>query len=199
MWFEGPSVAWWRLKLWHMPGAQARVVLPPADSASFRASDESYKSFRTASNDTDSMKRGDKDLAAIWREQAVTMRHMAEGTVGAAGESVEVKLGVALGKITKSVPDLLAEWDANGDHQLSRAEFRIAVRKNLSVHASNKEVDGLFDTLDVDKVSSLLLFCDPSLCFLTRLPSTRTQGWDARCEGANPRARDLQEALPQAR
>ena len=51
--------------------------------------------------------------------------------------------------------DLLREWDKNKDGAVQKMEFRQAVRGSLKLHATNGEIDALFDTLDADHGGTL--------------------------------------------
>lgn len=52
------------------------------------------------------------------------------------------------------VEELVKGWDRNGDGDISKPEFRIAIR-NLGLDIDGKEVDALFESLDADKGGSL--------------------------------------------
>ena len=49
-----------------------------------------------------------------------------------------------------TVPTLVAEWDKNKDGQISKIEFKQAVRNTLSISATNSEIDDLFREMDTD-------------------------------------------------
>ena len=70
-------------------------------------------------------------------------------------KSLALKLGIALANETKSVPDLIREWDSNKDGEINKVELRQVVRNKLKIQAENKEIDALFDKLDDDKGGSL--------------------------------------------
>ena len=109
---------------------------------------------------------GAKDLRALAQDQeeaaqALVSRAGAEGTF-------ERRLGAALvsnelaKKAMKGVPganlaltDLLRSWDKNKDGTLQKMEFRQAVRTSLKLHATNQDIDALFDQFDVDGSGNL--------------------------------------------
>ena len=55
-----------------------------------------------------------------------------------------------------SVPQLVRQWDQNQDGDISKAELRQAVRGSLGLHATNKEIDRLFDDFDVSSITQPL-------------------------------------------
>jgi Ca2+-binding EF-hand superfamily protein len=46
-------------------------------------------------------------------------------------------------------------WDRNGDGMINKVELRQVVRNKLKVHATNDEIDDLFDIFDADHSSAL--------------------------------------------
>lgn len=50
---------------------------------------------------------------------------------------------------------LLKEWDKDGDGELTKIEFKQAVRLSLALKASNDQIDEIFDMLDVDGDGSI--------------------------------------------
>ena len=68
---------------------------------------------------------------------------------------LELKLGIALANETKSVPDLIRDWDSNKDGEINKVELRQVVRNKLKIQVDNKEIDALFDKLDDDKGGQL--------------------------------------------
>mmetsp|Transcript_49027 Transcript_49027/g.127984 ORF Transcript_49027/g.127984 Transcript_49027/m.127984 type:complete len:545 (+) Transcript_49027:159-1793(+) len=96
--------------------------------------------------------------AAALQEQAEQILDQAssiEKTAASAASSLELKLGRELSKQTMTVPEMIRKWDANGDGEISKIEFRQVVRNILKIKADNKEVDELFDRLDGDGGGSL--------------------------------------------
>lgn len=75
------------------------------------------------------------------------------------GEALQRKQAALSRRLSKkeAVAELMRTWDKNGDGEISRAEFRLAVtdKKNLHVQASTAEIDALFDSFDADKGGSL--------------------------------------------
>ena len=51
-------------------------------------------------------------------------------------------------------------WDRNGDGMINKVELRQVVRNKLKVHATNDEIDDLFDVFDADHSSALLMTVD---------------------------------------
>ena len=52
---------------------------------------------------------------------------------------------------SKFIADLMRDWDPNRDGTITKMEFRANVRKLVPEKVDVKEVDNLFETLDVDK------------------------------------------------
>jgi len=97
----------------------------------------------------------------------VKLRELCEQALAQAAEleardvytTFERRLGAAilkrLGEAGK-VEDLLREWDANGDGDVSKQEFRQCVTgKSLQLKAPNKDIDDFFATMDADGGGSL--------------------------------------------
>ena len=49
----------------------------------------------------------------------------------------------------------MRSWDRNGDGMINKVELRQVVRNKLKVHATNDEIDDLFDVFDADHSSAL--------------------------------------------
>ena len=60
------------------------------------------------------------------------------------------RLGEAILNRGISTAALIKEWDKDGDGELSKIEFKQAVRLTLAIKASNDQIDDIFDMLDVD-------------------------------------------------
>lgn len=72
-------------------------------------------------------------------------------------ESLKRQLGEAILERGVSTNKLMDEWDRNGDGELSKIEFKQAIRLSLNLKASNEEIDSLFDSFDDDGGGSLSL------------------------------------------
>ena len=57
----------------------------------------------------------------------------------------------------KTPAELVKEWDKNGDGDLSKIEFKQAVRLTLKLNATNDEIDEIFDLLDKDQDGHLII------------------------------------------
>uniref|UniRef100_A0A7S2JB14 EF-hand domain-containing protein n=1 Tax=Haptolina brevifila TaxID=156173 RepID=A0A7S2JB14_9EUKA len=70
-----------------------------------------------------------------------------------------IKQGEAKGiaKGGKVVDALLRDWDKSGDGDISKGEFRLAVRSSLKVRATDDEINTFFDHFDEDGGGSLTL------------------------------------------
>ena len=53
-----------------------------------------------------------------------------------------------------SASDMLKAWDRNGDRQIQRMEFRIAINQ-MGIDVSHVKVDALFDKIDLDAGGSI--------------------------------------------
>ena len=60
------------------------------------------------------------------------------------------RLGGAILKRGMTVGELITEWDRNKDGQISKIEFKQAIRNSLSISATNPEIDALFARIDAD-------------------------------------------------
>ena len=49
----------------------------------------------------------------------------------------------------------MKEWDRDGDGELSKIEFKQAVRLSLALKASNEQIDAIFDMIDVNGDASV--------------------------------------------
>ena len=65
-------------------------------------------------------------------------------------EFIRFALMDALGRSRKRVLDMLTEWDTSGDRQISRKEFRRAVRALGFDYATDHDIDAVFAVLDED-------------------------------------------------
>jgi len=72
-----------------------------------------------------------------------------------ARDSFEHRLGSALLAQTKPLPELVREWDKNGDGDINTIELRACVRNSLGIKAENKEIDAWFTKVDADGGGSL--------------------------------------------
>jgi len=72
-------------------------------------------------------------------------------------DTVASKLGRLLMEKAIKVEGLMSEWDRNHDGDISKQEFRLNVRKLglLEGEASTKELDALYESLDVDGSGAL--------------------------------------------
>ena len=64
-------------------------------------------------------------------------------------KSIQASLRSALAQNAVRVMDLFAEWDTNGDHVVSKAEFRKAIGQ-LGFAVTRPHIDSVFDTFDHD-------------------------------------------------
>ena len=75
------------------------------------------------------------------------------------GEALQKKQSNLSRRLSKkeAVNEIMKSWDKNGDGEISRAEFRLAVndKKGLNVQGSAAEIDALFDSFDTDKGGTL--------------------------------------------
>jgi hypothetical protein len=127
--------------------------------ASFRQNRES--SFRKAERSASAKKPKPKadaqplrpaaelvEAAAALRERAGAVKRTAKEQ--SAAMSLDHRLGVALVEAHRGQKlagkGLLAEWDRNQSGNITRIEFRQAIRNKLHLHAHNNECDKLFDT-----------------------------------------------------
>ena len=67
------------------------------------------------------------------------------------------RLGEAIIASRKTTDQLIREWDKNGDGNLSKIEFKQAIRLTLALTASNVEIDSVFDSFDESGDGSLEL------------------------------------------
>ena len=70
-------------------------------------------------------------------------------------ESLSRKLGEAIMSRGITTAQLLKEWDKDGDGELTKIEFKQAVRLSLALKASNEQIDAIFDMLDTDADGSI--------------------------------------------
>lgn len=70
-------------------------------------------------------------------------------TVDADAASIKEALRVALRKNAVKIMDLFVEWDENGDHKVSKSEFRRAMA-GLGFKHSRPHIDAVFDSFDED-------------------------------------------------
>jgi hypothetical protein len=87
--------------------------------------------------------------------QAAELREILLADEAELRESLPRRLGEALLGRGVGPNQILKEWDKNGDGNLSKIEFKQAVRLSLQLRASNDEVDAMFDMLDKDGDGSL--------------------------------------------
>lgn len=69
-------------------------------------------------------------------------------------KSVSARLGAQIVSKRLKVADVIQKWDANGDGELDKVEFRQNV-KAIGVQADSPEIDELFDQLNTDGGESL--------------------------------------------
>jgi hypothetical protein len=69
--------------------------------------------------------------------------------------SLERQLGESMISRKWSLSDMLKAWDKNGDLQIQRMEFRLAVKTLMGIDATHTHCDALFDKLDLDAGGSL--------------------------------------------
>jgi len=70
-----------------------------------------------------------------------------EATLLSSNKSVSARLGAQILSKRMKVVDVVQKWDANGDGELDKMEFRQNV-KALGVQAESAEIDELFDSLN---------------------------------------------------
>ena len=93
------------------------------------------------------------EVAAL-RARASEVEATADGVTTA---TLDRKLGAALVEKlkTKTLAEMVREWDKNGDGEISPIELRACVRNNLGIKANNKEIDEWFTKMDADGGGSL--------------------------------------------
>ena len=97
------------------------------------------------------------DLSALEdRKQERQFRHsnlVAEREALASSQlgSLHFMLGQAIIASGSSVSKVMREWDKNHDGELSRLEFKKAIRLTLTLKVSNEQINSLFDSFDDDK------------------------------------------------
>uniref|UniRef100_A0A7S2IJD3 EF-hand domain-containing protein n=1 Tax=Haptolina brevifila TaxID=156173 RepID=A0A7S2IJD3_9EUKA len=87
-----------------------------------------------------------RELAAVAHqsEQAATkLLETRKGTVGS-------KVGAAINAKNTKLSDIMKQWDASGDGELSKSEFRNNVLSLGVKDITDTDIDGLFDSLDSD-------------------------------------------------
>jgi len=73
-----------------------------------------------------------------------------EARVSKEHESLELRVGRMLVGQKKSLPEIIREWDGNGNGEIEKIELRQVVRNKMKIKADNKAIDSLFDQLDQD-------------------------------------------------
>ena len=148
---------------------------PPGTTSAGEGKSHRRKSLSTfPSTDDRSQLSSSQSLAAAAETEASTASSIETRAANLAEEQFERRLGFALLRkggsgpavsskveVEKTLNQCMRAWDKNGDGELSRQEFRQAVRgsdsKSLGVKASNAEIDMLFDEFDADGGGSLTL------------------------------------------
>jgi len=102
-------------------------------------------------------------------------------------------------KMGDYVSKLMREWDRNKDGELSKQEFKASMRTSLHLKADSKEIDSLFDSLDVDGGGTLDLkeirVALQKLIDAARSAALEDEAMRSRGELANQRAVDILRAL----
>ena len=83
------------------------------------------------------------EATRVMEEKTAEMERLLSNT------SVSARLGAQIILKRMKVGDVLQKWDANGDGELEKPEFRQNV-KSLGVQAEGREIDELFDSLNTD-------------------------------------------------
>jgi hypothetical protein len=91
------------------------------------------------------------ELQEVIREQAAEYEELDE-QLGRdeAGSSPTRSLAHALAAYKQSTAHLIKEWDRNRDGQISKTEWRLALRNVLGLKLSNSDLDALFKDFDTD-------------------------------------------------
>jgi Ca2+-binding EF-hand superfamily protein len=100
---------------------------------------------KTGPKGSEALRKMQRSISAT-RDELVDMVKKAEEDSGWGG--LQRKLGEAMMARGISPTALVKEWDKNGDGELSKIEFKQAVRLTLNLKASNDEIDEIFDSLD---------------------------------------------------
>lgn len=93
----------------------------------------------------------EKAAKAVEVAQATRLAETAALAVEAGiDNSVGSKLGVIMNKKGMKSTDLAIKWDKSGKGEVEKKEFRHGVLKLTGMETDEKEIDALFDSLDVD-------------------------------------------------
>ena len=125
------------------------------------------KKLQDAASKSGEQAVGIREQAAFFRGRAAVAKEAVDATaiseqvvrdLGAlkSNRSVEARLGMLLSQKvgTMKINDVVSKWDASGDGDISKGEFRKQV-KAYGLMAESWEIDGLFESLDADGGGSL--------------------------------------------
>ena len=128
---------------------------PQGGGASTADGGESFTRRRnsTTSTSVDLLSSQALEGAAVAEMKAA--EKMEERARGVVDEAFEARLGRTLqvhaaNQSSNYVDGIMREWDTNKDGELSKVEFRQAVRNKLGLKAQNNEIDAVFDAFDDD-------------------------------------------------
>ena len=70
-------------------------------------------------------------------------------------KTIERQLGDMMRAQEWTTSDMIKAWDKNGDMQIQKMEFRVAIKNQMGNDANHVQIDALFERLDVDSGGSL--------------------------------------------